>query len=63
MKGPIPGEVNNYINIYDSKVSTYKQTEEEHQPFPTFFPEEEDIEDDLYADNMHRFSMPSIKYE
>ncbi|XP_068221689.1 large ribosomal subunit protein uL3m-like [Palaemon carinicauda] len=61
--GPaIPGEVGNYVNMYDCSLPTRKITEENHPPFPTFFQDEEEIEEELYDEALHLFSDKSISF-
>ena len=56
------GNVNNYVTLYDSKLRSYTQTEENHQPFPTFFQEEVEIEENLYAEEYHKFGAAPINF-
>lgn len=61
--GPaIPGPTGGYVYLYDSILPTRKYTSENHPPFPTYFQDEEDIEDDLYDEELHAFTEKSISF-
>ncbi|KAG0721518.1 39S ribosomal protein L3, mitochondrial [Chionoecetes opilio] len=63
VNGPaVPGGVGSYVYIYDSLLPHRKHTEENHPPFPTFFQDEEDIEEELYDEQLHAFHLPSIQF-
>ena len=50
------------LKLKDSILWHRKLTEA--PPFPTYYPEEgEELDEDLYADDLQRFSDPSIVFE
>ncbi|XP_064103899.1 large ribosomal subunit protein uL3m-like isoform X1 [Macrobrachium nipponense] len=63
VSGPaVPGSVGSYVNIYDCSLPTRKINAENHPPFPTFFQDEEDIEEELYDADLHVFSDKSVTF-
>lgn len=63
VSGPaVPGSTGSYVYLYDSVLPTRKYNAENHPPFPTFFQDEEDIEDELFAEDLHVFSEKSITF-
>ncbi|XP_050711171.1 39S ribosomal protein L3, mitochondrial-like isoform X1 [Eriocheir sinensis] len=63
VQGPaVPGGVGSYVYIYDSILPHRQPTSENHPPFPTFFQDEEDIEEELYDEELHAFNQPSIQF-
>ncbi|KAK7055018.1 54S ribosomal protein L3 [Halocaridina rubra] len=61
--GPaIPGLTGSYVYLYDSHLPMHKRSPDNPPPFPTFFQDEEDIEDELYDENLHVFSDKSIGF-
>lgn len=64
--GPaVPGINNNYCTIYDCYIPKKCFTEETPPPFPTYFSEDntEPLPEDLYAEDLHNFSEPSVTLE
>jgi len=56
IKGIIPGDVNNHVLINDAGFPR-------EAPFPTYYKDGADVaEDDLYADNVARFTDPSLEF-
>lgn len=63
VQGPaIPGPTGAYVYIYDSLLPHRKHTAESHPPFPTFFQDEQETDEELYDKNLHIFSQPSISF-
>lgn len=64
IRGPsVPGEVGNYVIVYDTILPTYKRGEAKKNYFPTFFPsEEEAIAEDQFDEILHNFASPSITF-
>lgn len=63
VQGPaVPGGVGSYVYIYDSILPHRKPTSKRHPPFPTFFQDEQDIEEELYDNELHSFNLPSIQF-
>lgn len=61
--GPaIPGTTGAYVYMYDSLLPHHKHTAESHPPFPTFFQDENEIDEELYDEDLHIFSQPSISF-
>ncbi|KAL1490467.1 hypothetical protein ABEB36_013155 [Hypothenemus hampei] len=58
----IPGETNSIVYVFDTKLPLKKPMKE--LPFPTYFESENDeiFEEDLFDDEIHIFSSPSITY-
>ncbi|KAJ8867741.1 hypothetical protein PR048_031544 [Dryococelus australis] len=64
VKGPaVAGETNNICYIYDTFLPLKKTNEA--PCFPTFYPEdlEEPLPDELYSDELHPFSAPTITFQ
>ncbi|GFS73047.1 39S ribosomal protein L3, mitochondrial [Nephila pilipes] len=64
--GPaVPGVNENYVIIYDSYANKKRNIEENPPPFPTFYPEDVDepLLEDIYDEDLHDFSEPSIKIQ
>jgi len=61
----VPGITSSYCTIYDCYKIKKNHTEDNPPPFPTFYPEDvtEPLPEDLYADELHTFSEPSITLE
>jgi len=65
VEGRVMGPVGGHLNIYDSGLwhNRYRDPEN-HPPFPTHFPAEQEIEgEDLYAEDVHPFSEPTLEFE
>lgn len=63
VQGPaVPGSVGAYVYIYDTRLVLRRPSLENHPPFPTFFQDEEDIEEELYDEELHVFNQPSIQF-
>lgn len=65
VQGPaVPGGVGSYVYIYDSILphSRMSESQDNHPPFPTFFQDEEEIEEELYDEQLHAFHRPSIQF-
>ena len=66
LMGPaVPGPNHGYMRIQDSTLYERKQklTEDDHPPFPTYYPNDHDgkpLEEDLFADDIYRFDQPSL---
>ncbi|KAK8741075.1 hypothetical protein OTU49_002481, partial [Cherax quadricarinatus] len=61
VQGPaVPGSTGSYVYIYDSLISSRKHTAENPPPFPTSFQDEQEVEEELYDQDLHVFSHPSI---
>jgi large subunit ribosomal protein L3 len=68
IQGPvIPGPTHCYVRISDSCLPKNKVNiqADNHAPFPTFYPEdqEEKLAEDLFFNEIHKFSEPTIKFE
>ena len=68
IQGPtIPGPNHCYVRINDSCLPKNREniSTESHPPFPTFYPEDvkERLPEDLFFDEIHKFSDPTIKFE
>ncbi|XP_071036392.1 large ribosomal subunit protein uL3m isoform X2 [Parasteatoda tepidariorum] len=64
--GPaVPGIINNYCIIYDCYIEKKCHTEDDPPHFPTFFPEDmtEPVTENLYDEQLHNFSDPSVTFE
>ncbi|GFG41093.1 hypothetical protein Cfor_00554 [Coptotermes formosanus] len=63
VKGPaVAGETNSTVYIYDTRLPLRKLKETPH--FPTYYPEDDDpLPDDIYSENLHPFTAPTITYE
>ncbi|KDR10699.1 39S ribosomal protein L3, mitochondrial [Zootermopsis nevadensis] len=58
----IPGGTNSIVYIYDTFLPLRKPKEAPH--FPTYYPEDEEpLPDEIYSENLHPFTAPTIKYE
>ncbi|XP_069194806.1 large ribosomal subunit protein uL3m isoform X2 [Procambarus clarkii] len=63
VQGPaVPGATGSYVFIYDTIIPTRRHTTENPPPFPTFFQDEQEIEEELYDEMLHVFSQPSISF-
>lgn len=61
--GPaIPGATGSYVIIYDSWLHHHRHTSDNPPHFPTFFQDEDDIDEELYHEDLHVFSTPSISF-
>ncbi|GIX68550.1 39S ribosomal protein L3, mitochondrial [Caerostris darwini] len=58
----VPGVNGNYCTIYDCYIPKKNHTEQNPPPFPTFYAEdvEEPLPEDIFDENLHNFSEPSI---
>ncbi|KAK2577456.1 hypothetical protein KPH14_003560 [Odynerus spinipes] len=58
----IPGETNSYCYLYDTLLPRRKSDTPPH--FPTYLPElnKESMPEDMYADDVHPFKTPTIKF-
>lgn len=66
VQGPaVPGWVHAYVYIFDSTLNYHQQTEDDHAPFPTYFPDDdkEQLPEELYDPELHVFSDPTITFE
>ncbi len=63
----IPGPMHAYVRISDSCLPKNHErfTVESHPPLPTFYPDDsnEPLPDELFADDLHQFKDPTIKFE
>ncbi|XP_050306937.1 39S ribosomal protein L3, mitochondrial [Anthonomus grandis grandis] len=58
----IPGETNSLVYVFDSKLPLRKPTSA--LPFPTYFEQDnEEIPEDIFDENVHQFSEPTILFE
>ncbi|PSN57774.1 hypothetical protein C0J52_07268 [Blattella germanica] len=59
----IAGDTNSFVYIYDTKLPLRKL--KESPPFPTYYPEdsEEPLPDEIYAEDLHPFTDPSITFD
>lgn len=56
----IPGDPNSLVYIYDTALPRRKTV---NPPFPTFTGSQEDLPDDIFLEDVHRMSEPTIFYE
>lgn len=56
----IAGETNSIVTIYDTVLPLKKP--KEPLPFPTYLNDEESLPDDIFDDQVHKFSDPTIIY-
>lgn len=56
----VPGEVNGLVYIYDTILPLKKTVD---PPFPTFTGGENELPEDIYQEQVHNFSDPTIFYE
>lgn len=64
--GPaVPGVNNNYVTIHDCYVPKKCHKETDPPPFPTYYPEdaEEPLPENIFHENIHNFSDPTLKFE
>lgn len=57
----IPGNVNDYVYIYDTVLPLRQPKTPLH--FPTFTGDESQLPEDIYDEEVHQFSDPTIFYE
>ncbi|KAK3893036.1 hypothetical protein Pcinc_003130 [Petrolisthes cinctipes] len=63
VQGPaIPGATGSYVYVYDSWYHHCRHTPDNPPPFPTFFQDEDNIDEELYHEDLHVFSNPSISF-
>ncbi|XP_034945669.1 39S ribosomal protein L3, mitochondrial [Chelonus insularis] len=58
----LPGETNNWITVYDTLLY-HKRYTKTAPVFPTFFPGDTELPEELYADEVHQFGAPTIELE
>ncbi|KAJ4443793.1 hypothetical protein ANN_05573 [Periplaneta americana] len=58
----IAGGTNSFVYVYDTKLPLRRLTEAPY--FPTFYPEDEEaLPEEIYSDDLHPFTAPSITYD
>ncbi|XP_042859738.1 39S ribosomal protein L3, mitochondrial-like [Penaeus japonicus] len=64
VSGPaVPGPTGAYVYLYDSILPAHRLRQEQTPPpFPTLFQDEVDIEEELFDEDLHVFSQPSISF-
>ena len=57
----IPGETNSIVKVFDSILPLRKPTKP--VPFPTYLATDEDLPEDMYIEEIHKFGDPTIEYK
>lgn len=63
LMGPaVPGPNHGYMRIQDSTLYERKEkfTEKDHPPFPTYFPNENKLDEEIFAEDIYRFDQPTL---
>ncbi|KAB7496818.1 39S ribosomal protein L3, mitochondrial [Armadillidium nasatum] len=59
----VPGEIGNYVIIYDTMLPLRRKSQEKAKLlFPTYFPDEEELPENLFDESIHDFRLPSITF-
>lgn len=56
----VPGDPNSLVYIYDTRLPRRKT---ENPPFPTFTGSQADLPEDIYHEDVHQMTEPTIFYE
>ena len=57
----IPGETNSMVQIFDTVLPLKKL--KEAPSFPTYFPSDEELPEELFVDDLQDFGSPTIMFE